>query len=402
MKNFDWVTFILSILLLICGVLAIYSASSTRIGNEFQTENYYLKQILWIVISLALFFLLMKTPYAIIDFLITPVYIFSIILLIIVLFMPEIKGSQRWIILGPVHFQPSELAKLATVLLVAKLISKPHLSDWQIMYRSFIIFLLPVSLILFEPDIGTTLTLVVTLFVILAVSDLSIFYLILIISPIISVITSFSIIVFIIYLIILIYVLYKTNLNKVTIGFATVINIFFFFITPIIWNNLKEYQQNRILSFIDPMRDPFGAGYQMIQSRIAIGSGGFFGKGFLIGTQKNLNFLPEHHTDFIFSVIGEEFGFLGCTILLLIYFLLVFRISRNIISLKRKEFRFAAMGILAYITFQIFINVGMNIGIVPTTGIPLPFISYGGSNLLINILGIGIILKYLTEISVFE
>ncbi|MCK4312886.1 MAG: FtsW/RodA/SpoVE family cell cycle protein, partial [Candidatus Cloacimonetes bacterium] len=232
--------------------------------------------------------------------------------------------------------------------------------------------------------------------------DLPTFYLILIISPIISMITSFSIIVFIIYLIILIYVLYKTNLDKVTIGFAAVINTFFFFITPVIWNNLKEYQQNRILSFIDPMRDPFGAGYQMIQSRIAIGSGGFFGKGFLIGTQKNLNFLPEHHTDFIFSVIGEEFGFLGCTILLLIYFLFVFRISRNIISLKRREFRFAAVGILAYITFQIFINVGMNIGIVPTTGIPLPFISYGGSNLLINILGIGIILKYLTEISIFE
>jgi rod shape determining protein RodA len=150
------------------------------------------------------------------------------------------------------------------------------------------------------------------------------------------------------------------------------------------------------------MRDPFGAGYQIIQSRIAIGSGGFWGKGFLMGTQKNLNFLPEHHTDFIFSVIGEEFGFLGCAIILLIYFLFLYRFVRNINALKRKEFRFAAIGILAYLTFQIFINIGMNIGIVPTTGIPLPFISYGGSNLLINVLAIGLVLKFLNERSIFE
>ncbi len=402
MRQFDWVTLFLLVILLICGIIAIYSASTTQIGNDFQTENYYFKQIIWIIIAFIFMFIIIRIPYSAIEIMITPAYIISIILLIIVLFMPEIKGSQRWILLGLFNFQPSELAKLTTILLVTKLISKPHITNWQIISRSFLFFLIPIILIFLEPDLGTSLCFIVSLFVILAISDLSAFYIILIVSPLISIVTSFSLIVFIIYIFILIYILYKTELDKIIIGFAVVLNTFFFFITPFIWNSLKAYQQNRILTFIDPMRDPFGAGYQIIQSRIAIGSGGFWGKGFLMGTQKNLNFLPEHHTDFIFSVIGEEFGFLGCAIILLIYFLFLYRIVRNINALKRKEFRFAAIGIIAYLTFQIFINIGMNIGIVPTTGIPLPFISYGGSNLLINIMAIGLVLKFLNERSIFE
>ncbi len=402
MRQFDWITLFLLIILLTCGIIAIYSASTTQIGNDFQTENYYIKQIIWIIIAFIFMFIIIRIPYSAIEIMITPAYVISIILLIIVLFMPEIKGSQRWIPLGLFNFQPSELAKLTTILLVTKLISKPHITNWQIISRSFLFFLIPIILIFLEPDLGTSLCFIISLFVLLAISNLSAFYIILIVSPLISIVASFSLIVFIIYILILIYILYKTKLDKIIIGFAVVLNTFFFFITPFIWNSLKAYQQNRILTFIDPMRDPFGTGYQIIQSRIAIGSGGFWGKGFLMGTQKNLNFLPEHHTDFIFSVIGEEFGFLGCAIILLIYFLFLYRIVRNINALKRKEFRFAAIGILAYLTFQIFINIGMNIGIVPTTGIPLPFISYGGSNLLINIMAIGLVLKFLNERSIFE
>lgn len=402
MRQFDWITLFLLVILLTCGIIAIYSASTTQIGNDFQTENYYIKQIIWIIIAFIFMFIIIRIPYSAIEIMITPAYVISIILLIIVLFMPEIKGSLRWIPLGLFNFQPSELAKLTTILLVTKLISKPHITNWQIISRSFLFFLIPIILIFLEPDLGTSLCFIISLFVLLAISNLSAFYIILIVSPLISIVASFSLIVFIIYILILIYILYKTKLDKIIIGFAVVLNTFFFFITPFIWNSLKAYQQNRILTFIDPMRDPFGTGYQIIQSRIAIGSGGFWGKGFLMGTQKNLNFLPEHHTDFIFSVIGEEFGFLGCAIILLIYFLFLYRIVRNINALKRKEFRFAAIGILAYLTFQIFINIGMNIGIVPTTGIPLPFISYGGSNLLINIMAIGLVLKFLNERSIFE
>ncbi|MDP8203054.1 MAG: rod shape-determining protein RodA [Candidatus Tenebribacter mawsonii] len=401
MKKFEWIIFGLLMLLLLIGIFSIYSASSSRIGDDFTIANYYIKQLIWIIISMLVLFVLLKTPNAIVEISILPIYIFTILLLILVLFLPEIKGSHRWINLGFANFQPSELAKLITIMAISKFISKPFLNDGQILFRSFVITIIPITLILLEPDLGTSLTFFVILFSILLVSDLPKFYLILIISPILSILFSFSIWIFIVYTLLLIYILSRSNLDKVLIGFVAVINTFIFFITPIFWNSLKDYQQNRILTFLNPMRDPLGAGYQIIQSKIAIGSGGIFGKGFLMGTQKNMNFLPEHHTDFIFSVIGEEFGFFGCTFILLIYFLFLYKIAKSIIKIKRKEYRYVSVGILAYITFQIFINIGMNLGIVPTTGIPLPFISYGGTNLLINVTAIGLILKYLKERSIF-
>ena len=401
MKKFEWTILGLLVTLMVIGIVSIYTASSTKIGEDFIFADYYIKQFIWIIISMLALFILFKVPNAIIEISIFPIYIFIILLLILVLFLPEIKGSHRWINLGPINFQPSEFAKLFTIMAISKLISKPFLNEGQILLRSFIVTLIPVALILFEPDLGTSLTFFAILFSILIVSDLPKFYLILIVSPILSIIFSFSIWIFIIYLLSLIYILYRSNLDKVIIGFVTVINTFLFIITPIFWNNLKDYQQNRILTFINPMRDPFGAGYQIIQSKISIGSGGIFGKGFLLGTQKNMNFLPEHHTDFIFSVIGDEFGFFGCTFFLLIYFLFLYKIAKSIRKIKRKEYLFVSVGILAYITFQFFINIGMNLGIVPTTGIPLPFISYGGSNLLINVTAIGFILKYLNERSIF-
>ncbi len=401
MKRFDWTIFGLLVTLMVIGIVSIYTASSTRIADDFLFNNYYLKQFIWIIISMFILFLVIKIPNAVIDVSIFPVYIITTLLLIWVLFLPEIKGSHRWISLGLINFQPSEFAKLFTILTISKFISKPLLSDGQILLRAFTVTLVPIILVMLEPDLGTALTFLVILFSILLVSDLPKFYLILIVSPILSITFSFSIWIFIVYILLLTYLLYRSNLDKVIIGFVIALNTFIFFITPIFWNNLKDYQQNRILTFINPMRDPFGAGYQIIQSKIAIGSGGLLGKGFLMGTQKNMNFLPEHHTDFIFSVIGEEFGFFGCTFILLIYFLFLYKIAKSIRKIKWKEYRFVSVGILAYLTFQIFINIGMNLGIVPTTGIPLPFLSYGGSNLLINVTAIGFILKYLNERSIF-
>jgi rod shape determining protein RodA len=198
-------------------------------------------------------------------------------------------------------------------------------------------------------------------------------------------------------LIILICLLIKSGLSWVTITVSAIVNVFIAFITPVFWMGLKDYQQNRLLTFLDPTRDPLGAGYQIIQAKIAIGSGSMFGKGWLLGTQKNMNFLPEHHTDFIFSVVGEEFGFMGSILLLAIFAAFFSRIIRNANDLKIKERKVATSGIMAYLMLQTFINIGMNIGLVPATGIPLPFISYGGSNLLINAISVGVILKYLNE-----
>jgi rod shape determining protein RodA len=401
MRKFDWAAFIMLTVILIWGVLIIFTASTQKIGDDFVSKNYYLKQIVWIVLSLLALYVLIKIPYTVIDTLLIPLYLINILLLVVVLFMPAINGAHRWLILGPVSFQPSELAKILTILLTAKLISKPHLSDFMIISRTFLVTFVPAILILIEPDLGTVIVMGISILAILAASKLPLFYLILFASPFLSIIFSFSIPLFAVYMLLLIFVLYKTNLKSVTIGFATVINIFIFFMTPILWNGLKEYQQNRILTFINPLRDPLGAGYQIIQSKIAVGSGGVMGKGFLLGTQKNLNFLPEHHTDFIFSVIGEEFGFFGCLILLSLYFLFLIRIAHQIRKLKHKEMYLAAVGIISYIAFQAFVNIGMNIGLVPTTGIPLPFISYGGSNLLINTLAVGLVLKFIKEQSIF-
>jgi len=401
MKNFNWSALVLLIILLLVGVFSIYTASTTKIGDEITTENFYIRQIFWIFISLIMLYIIVRIPRQVLDVLIVPGYVLTVLMLVLVLFLPQIKGSHRWIGMGFANFQPSELAKLVTILLTAKLLSRPHQSDWQMIYSSLLVVTIPALLILIEPDLGTSLTLFVSLFAILMAGPLPKFYIVIFLSPLISIVASFSIPIFLVLLALLLWYLYNQRLGWVTMMFIGVFNTFVALISPVIWHGLKEYQQNRILTFIDPMRDPFGAGYQIIQSKIAIGSGGLWGKGFLMGTQKNLKFLPEHHTDFIFSVIGEEFGFFGCLIVLTLFFLFLFSLVRSIRKLKRNETYFASIGIVTYLAFQIFVNVGMNLGVVPTTGIPLPFISYGGSNLLINVMAVGFVLKLINERSIF-
>ncbi len=402
LKQFDWVIFSFLLLIMLIGVVAIYTASTTKTEQGFDVKNYYIKQIVWIFLSLIVLAVIQIIPKPIFEVLIIPSYLFSLILLGLVLLAPEINGSHRWIALKGFNLQPSELAKITTIMMLAKFIGKNNLQEYNILLRAILIISPPVFMILLEPDLGTSVIFFVIMLSMLAFSDLPFFYIILIASPVFSIITSFSIIIFIVYILILIFVLYKSKLSNIAIGFVVAINAFIAVLTPLIWNGLKTYQQNRILTFLDPMRDPFGAGYHIIQSKIAIGSGGITGKGWLLGTQKNLNFLPEHHTDFIFSVIGEEFGFLGCTFILTLYFLFLIQIAKSVSLLNHLEERYTVIGFLAYLTFQLYVNIGMNIGIVPATGIPLPFISYGGSSLLVNVISIAIILKYLNERSVFK
>jgi rod shape determining protein RodA len=261
----------------------------------------------------------------------------------------------------------------------------------------FLCVLAPVLLIIIEPDFGTTLTFWVSLIAMYIATGVPAFYIVLMLSPVVSIVASFHWAFIIIWLLVLVGFLMWFRLSWVTVTVSAILNLFIAVIMPVFWSGLKDYQQNRILTFLDPMRDPLGAGYQIIQAKIAVGSGGTIGKGWLEGTQKNMNFLPEHHTDFIFSIIGEEFGFIGSVVLLLLFFLLFWRISIAIRDIRVQERKIAVAGIFGYLMVQTFINIGMNIGLVPTTGIPLPFISYGGSNLLINGLAIGVILKYLNE-----
>jgi len=383
--------------LIIFGCVAIYTASCTTIGEYTTVASNWWKQIIFAVIAIGCTIVLIRLPMPIFDILILPLSILNILALIAVLFTQAIHGSHRWFSLMGIHYQPSESAKLLTIIMTARVISKEHLSELRQIFYGLGMIALPVALIVIEPDLGSTLVFGVSLLAMLVAADVPLFYLLLMVSPIVSIVSSVWWPAIIIWILILVFLLYRSGLSWVPITIASISNIFIALFMPVFWNGLKDYQQNRILTFVDPLRDPLGAGYQIIQAKIAVGSGSILGKGWLQGTQKNMNFLPVHHTDFIFSVIGEEFGFVGSMLLLLLFTLFFLRLIRAVGEIKVPERRIASAGILAYLMFQTFINIGMNIGLVPATGIPLPFISYGGSNLLINTLSVGVVLKYLNE-----
>jgi rod shape determining protein RodA len=396
-KKFDFVLLALLFALVALGCMAIYTASTTVISDHVTTANNWWKQILFAGIAFLAVTLLLRLPMPIFDIVILPAFILNLMALVFVLFTPPVNGAHRWFSIGGVNIQPSESAKLLTILMVARYITKENLNEYRQLIYGFGIMIVPVLLIMIEPDFGTTLVFWASLMAMFIAADVPLFYILLIISPIVSVVASLHWLGIAVWIIILILLLMRVRLSWVTITVASIINVFISLIMPVFWMGLKDYQQSRVLTFLDPTRDPLGAGYQIIQAKIAIGSGGLSGKGWLMGTQKNMNFLPEHHTDFIFSVVGEEFGFVGSVFLLMVFFAFFSRLIYTVGQLKMRERKVAAAGILAYLMFQTFINVGMNIGLVPATGIPLPFISYGGSNLLINTISVGVVLKYLNE-----
>ena len=396
-KKFDFVLAAYLLALILFGCVAIYTASCTTIGEYTTVASNWWKQIIFAVIAIGCTIVLIRLPMPIFDIMILPLSILNILALIAVLFTQAIHGSHRWFSLMGIHYQPSESAKLLTIIMTARVISKEHLSELRQIFYGLGMIALPVALIIIEPDLGSTLVFGVSLLAMLVAADVPLFYLLLMVSPIVSIVSSVWWPAIIIWILILVFLLYRSGLSWVPITIASISNIFIALFMPVFWNGLKDYQQNRILTFVDPLRDPLGAGYQIIQAKIAVGSGSILGKGWLQGTQKNMNFLPVHHTDFIFSVIGEEFGFVGSMLLLLLFTLFFLRLIRAVGEIKVPERRIASAGILAYLMFQTFINIGMNIGLVPATGIPLPFISYGGSNLLINTLSVGVVLKYLNE-----
>ncbi|MCD4827985.1 MAG: rod shape-determining protein RodA [Candidatus Cloacimonetes bacterium] len=393
----DIVLLVLLLMLIVAGVLAIYTASATRIGEDLHVRGQYLRQLIWIALSLAAMVMLVRIPYRILEIFFMPMYVMTLLLLGLVLLFPAIGGAHRWLLLGPLRLQPSELAKLVTVLAAAKLLSKPHLKHGQMLLRAVLVCGLPAILVAIEPDLGTALVFGAVFLAVLLASGFPMLYVFLLVSPLISVLTVLSWPLFVAWMLILVLILYRNKLTVPIISIIGVVNVFVFLVTPVLWRNLKPYQQNRILTFLDPGRDPLGAGYQTLQARIAIGSGGMTGKGFLLGTQKNLEFLPERHTDFIFSVVGEEFGFIGTMLLLTLFVLLLLRILRVIGQLQQRQHRIIATGVFAYLAFQVLVNVSMNLGLMPITGLPLPFISYGGSSLMVNTLGVAMILKVFQE-----
>ncbi|MBN2364776.1 MAG: rod shape-determining protein RodA [Calditrichaeota bacterium] len=395
-KKIDYLLLISLTGLLVMGLLALYSTSHTGNGGG-GTTNYFLKQLVWILIGLVLMFSVFWIPHKWIYAAAFPLYGISLFFLVLVIFVGKTgQGAERWIQMGPLSFQPSEFAKLATLLAVARFLYQGEKDPNQPVnfILAALFFVVPFLLIIRQPDLGTSMVFAAMALPVLYWAGLKLSNLFLIIMPFLIILGSFKFLTFLLLMAVLVIFLVYYKRSQLVIIANFFLNIAMGLLTPVLWNHLKPYQQNRIKIFLNPEVDPRGAGYQIIQSKVAFGSGGGMGKGFMEGSQTQLRFLPEQHTDFIYAVIGEEFGFLGAMLGLSLFFLLLFR-GIQIATIVRNRFNsIVAIGIVTIIAFHTVINIGMTVGLLPVTGLPLPFISYGGSSLITNMVMIGILLNF--------
>ena len=330
-----------------------------------------------------------------------PFYFCSLLSLIFIYFFGiSIYGAQRWLSLGIFSFQPSEVAKLSTILTLALVLERKSISSIKDLILPFLIVVIPWLLIFFQPDLGTSLVLIVLTFVMLYWSRMPIEWLLILVCCIFtSLLYLISPNLLIFWLAFMGYLAYRSSQKKIIFSmFTLALHSLVIKLTPFIWEfGLKDYQKDRLVLFLDPSRDPLGGGYHLLQSKIAIGSGGLLGAGLLNGKLTNLQFIPEQHTDFIFSALGEELGFLGCILVLFLFFVLIGRLVKVSENARTNFESLIIIGIASTFLFQIIINLFMTIGLGPVTGIPLPFMSYGRTSLLINFICIGLALSTLNR-----
>ncbi len=389
-RDFDWILFLSVAAILIFGLVVLYSAGRTT-GSE---ASYHSRQLIWMAAGLMALLFALVLPFRALDGLSIPIYGVSILMLLFLVFMPG-RGADRWISLGFFHLQPSEAAKIGLVLMLARVLSDIPPGRWQIrrMIAPALVAGVPFVLVMRQPDLGTSLVFGSILLPMLFWAGLPMKAILLAVSPVVGMLAASNLWAWVVFLLILFVLLIVLRASAGFISVALGANMLVGIAAPILWNGLHSYQQARILTFLDPGRDPLGAGYQIIQSAVAIGSGGFLGKGFLQGTQKGLSFLPEQHTDFIFSVVGEEFGFIGCAGLLLLYTIVLIRMLQIAVRTRNRFAALLVIGFLGFLSFQIVVNVGMTLGLVPVTGLPLPLMSYGGSSLITSLFAIGAVLS---------
>ncbi len=386
------------------GIAMIYSAGVVYVPNAV-TSGAWLRQSLWLAVALVSFSLLSRVPLRWIEWAAVPSYVISVVLLAATLVIGEGRGTaagvKSWIDLGFVSFQPAEIAKLATVLALARLLYQRDspLTSLRDLIAPAALVALPLALVLRQPDLGTAMAFVGILFAVLYWAATPVWLLLLVASPVVGLFVSYDTAIWSGYILGVIgfLILYRYKLFLFESVAVVLANFATATILRPLWNSLAEYQQNRILIFLDPEVDPRGAGYQLIQSKVAVGSGGFGGQGFTLGNQKRFDFLPEQHTDFIFSVVGEELGFVGTTLALLAFAYVLARLVR---LAERSPDPFAGLvllGIFGAWLVHIFVNVGMTIGVVPITGIPLPFVSYGGTFLFMSWMAVAIAVRVAHE-----
>jgi rod shape determining protein RodA len=348
---------IAAILIAVIGIMSIYSSASRKEGELWETLCQ--RQMIWVALGLLAFWFFSKFNYRWLWDWTYFIYAIVVFLLLLVFILGIVRlGAQRWLKLVWFNFQPSETAKLITIMFLAKYFSMKSVDDvalkaskfglWRALILPFMFVAIPVFLIIEQPDLGS------------------------------------GAIVFMIFFIML-------YLSNVKLRFIIIFLALLGLMIPVGWNFLREYQRDRILVFLNPNIDPLGAGYTVIQSRIAIGSGGFFGKGWLSGTQSQLKFLPESHTDFIFATFSEEWGFLGAVVLIGLYFFIIQQGIRIAERTSDHYGKLLALGISLMLAMQTCVNISMNMGLAPVVGLPLPLMTYGGSSVIVTFIALGIL-----------
>jgi len=387
-----------SVLLIPLFLVIISGFLIKSIQGDFLVSN-YLSHILTGFFGYFLAFFISYLPLERIRNYLIPFYFCTLASLFLIYFFGiSVSGAQRWLNLGIFSFQPSEVAKLSTVLTLALVLDKKIILTIKDLVLPLLVVIIPWLLIFFQPDLGTSLVLLVLTGVMLYWSRMPVEWILILIFCIVTSIlylTSPSLL--ILWIPFIGYLAYRSSKKKIIFpAFAISFHLLVAKLTPVLWQHgLKEYQKDRLVLFLDPNRDPLGGGYHLIQSQIAIGSGGFWGTGLLKGKLTNLQFIPEQHTDFIFSALGEELGFVGCLIVLFLFFFLIKKLI-NIATIARTDFEsLIVIGIAATFLFQIIINLFMTIGLGPVTGIPLPFMSYGRTSLVVNFISIGFVVSIL-------
>jgi rod shape determining protein RodA len=389
--KFDFGLFIPFVLLFGFGLAAIYSSTY----NNPVGSGHFEKQLIFGVIAFIIFFITYSLPTNSFKTIAIPTYLVSLLLLIVVVLIGrKISGQRSWISFGPLGFQPSEFAKIGMIFGVSYFLSRSNtdIESFKDILYTLGIGLFPVLLILLEPDMGTSLVFFGTILVLIYWKGISLFGLFVVLSPaIIAVASVFGLTYFILMLALVVVVLILFKKDIFFSGSIFAINLGAGFFANYVFKALSLHQQNRIHSFVNPYSDPLGTGYNSIQAKVAIGSGGLLGKGFLNGHQTQLQFIPEQWTDFIYCVIGEEFGFIGSLLTLGLFLFLFLRIFKIATSTKDEFLSLTIIGILSVFFIHLFVNIGMTVGVMPVIGIPLPFVSYGGSSLLVDVFMLGIV-----------
>lgn len=398
----DWPLILAALALSVFGMLMVYSAGQTEMPS-FVTRVWK-QQLIWFFISLFGAWAISHASIRMLEWLSWPLYAFSILLLLLTLAIGTGAGTaastKSWIAIGGVRLgQPAELAKLTVVLMLARVLASNREAPKTLLelWKPGLVVGVPWVLIMAQPDLGTGIVFIGILFGMLFWFGIPWPLLILVASPAVSLILAFSTTVWGAWFLLLVALViwYRPFLAEGV--FLVVSNVAMGVLAPLLWERLQPYQQKRLLVFLDPGMDPRVAGYHVTQSKVAIGSGGVFGKGWLQGTQKQLGFLPEQHTDFIFAVVGEELGFLGVLVAISLFMVLFLRVVRIAERANDSFSSLVAFGLLASWFMHVLVNIGMTLSLMPITGIPLPFFSYGGSFMLASWLAIGILVRIANE-----